>query len=114
MTAGPQVATPGRVATGAYGSDNSAQMLSVLTPEARTMVLASMPPGQRWRVMEAMRDEERAEILVAMGLDLRKEAAAALEPRVWQRTVDIVKNNGTHAARSVSHVRSSFWQLLWA
>lgn len=63
------------------------------------MVLASMPPGQRWCVMEAMRDDERAEIVVAMGFDLRKEAAAALDPRVWERTLDVVKNNGSNAAR---------------
>lgn len=74
-------------------------MLSVLTPEARTLVLATMPPAQRWHIMEAMKDEERAEIVVAMGLDMRKEAAAGLSARAWERTIDIVKNKGNHAAR---------------
>lgn len=105
--AGPHAAPAGRMHLGNnYGGSAgpssdaaSAQMLSVLTAEARTMVLAGMPPAQRWRLMEAMKDEERAEIVVAMGLDLRKEAAAALEPRVWERTLDIVKNSGTYAAR---------------
>jgi hypothetical protein len=82
-----------------YSSDNSAQMLSVLTPEARTLVLAAMPASQRWRVLEAMRDEERAEIVIAMGLELRKDAAAALEPKTWERTIDIVKNSGNLASR---------------
>jgi hypothetical protein len=77
-------------------------MLSVLTPEARTLVLATMPPAQRWHIMEAMRDEDRAEIVVAMGLDMRKDAAAALSGRTWERTIDIIKNSGTHAARYAS------------
>jgi hypothetical protein len=74
-------------------------MMSVLTVEARTIMLAGMPPAQRWRIMEEMRDEERAEVVVAMGLDLRKDAAAALTPRVWERTLDAIKNSGNNAAR---------------
>lgn len=100
MTARPRMAAPPNRGQGAgYSSDNSAQMLSVLTPEARTLVLAAMAPSQRWCVMEAMKDEERAEIIISMGLELRKDAAAALDPKTWERTMDAVKNNGTFAAR---------------
>lgn len=100
MTSGPRLAAPPRAhGPSGFSGDASAQMLSVLTPEARTLVLASMPPAQRWQIMEAMRDEERAEIVVAMGLDMRKDAAASLSARTWERTIDIVKNNGNHAAR---------------
>jgi Mg/Co/Ni transporter MgtE len=74
-------------------------MMPVLTVEARTILLAGMPAAQRWRIMEEMRDEERAEVVVAMGLDLRKDAAAALSPRVWERTLDAIKNSGNNAAR---------------
>ena len=49
--------------------------------------------------MEAMKDEKRAEIIISMGLELRKDAAAALDPKTWERTMDVVKNNGAFAAR---------------
>lgn len=49
MTVGPQVVAPGRVHDG-YNIDSTVQMLNALTPEARTMVLATMPPLQRWKV----------------------------------------------------------------
>lgn len=102
MTSGPRMAAPpGRGQGASYSSDNGAAMLSVLTPEARTLVLAGMAPSQRWRIMEAMKDEERAEIVIAMGLDLRKDAAAALDPKTWERTIDVVKNNGNFASRYV-------------
>lgn len=100
VAAGPRFAVPGHTHSGgAYGLESNAQMMSVLTVEARTIVLAGMPPAQRWRIMEEMRDEERAEVVVAMGLDLRKDAAAALSPRVWERTLDAIKNSGNNAAR---------------
>ena len=38
---------PGRGHGAGYSSDNSVQMLSVLTPDSRTLVLASMSPFQR-------------------------------------------------------------------
>jgi hypothetical protein len=50
MTLGPQIAAPGRVHDG-YNIDSTVQMLTALTPEARTMVLATMPPVQRWKVL---------------------------------------------------------------
>lgn len=99
MRTGPRMAPTVRGRGGGYSSDNSAQMLSVLTPEARTLVLTAMPASQRWTIMEAMKDEERAEIVIAIGLDLRKDAAAALEPKTWERTIDIVKNSGNLASR---------------
>jgi hypothetical protein len=49
MTLGPQVAAHGRVHDG-NNIDSTLQMLTALTPEARTMVLATMPPVQRWKV----------------------------------------------------------------
>jgi len=54
MAVGPQVATPRRVHDG-YNIESTVQMLTSLTPEARTMVLASMPADQRWRILEAMK-----------------------------------------------------------
>ncbi|WIA13678.1 hypothetical protein OEZ85_007238 [Tetradesmus obliquus] len=98
MTLGPQVAAPGRVHDG-YNIDSTVQMLTALTPEARTMVLATMPPVQRWKVVEAMKDEERAAMVIAMSVGLRKEAAAAVDGRLWERTMDIIKNHSGHAAR---------------
>lgn len=114
MQLGPQVTTPGR-ANGVHpsgSSDTTASMLSVLTPEARTMVLASLPPAQRWRIMEAMKDDERASIVLAMGLRLRKEAAAALDGRVWERTMDVIKNNSTNGAKWVLLDAVGSWVLL--
>jgi hypothetical protein len=68
-SAGPQFAAPGRRHDSHVngGCDTTPHMLSVLTAEARTVVLAAMPPSQRWRLLEAMRDEERADIVVVMG-----------------------------------------------
>ncbi|WIA33826.1 hypothetical protein OEZ86_006935 [Tetradesmus obliquus] len=98
MTLGPQVAAPGRVHDG-YNIDSTVQMLTALTPDARTMVLATMPPVQRWKVVEAMKDEERAAMVIAMSVGLRKEAAAAVDGRLWERTMDIIKNHSGQAAR---------------
>lgn len=98
MTLGPQVAAPGRVHDG-YNIDSTVQMLTSLTPEARTMVLATLPPAQRWMILEAMRDDERAAMVIAMSLDFRKEASQAVDAKLWERTMDVVKNNSMYGAR---------------
>jgi hypothetical protein len=51
------------------------------------------------QVVEAMKDEERAAMVIAMSVGLRKEAAAAIVGRLWERTMDIIKNHSGHAAR---------------
>lgn len=98
MTLGPQIAAPGRLHDG-YNIDSTVQMLTALTPEARTMVIATMPPAQRWKVLEAMRDEERAAMVIAMSVGLRAEAAEAVDARLWERTIDIIRNHSGYASR---------------
>jgi hypothetical protein len=46
-----------------------------------------------------MKDEERAAMVIAMSVGLRKEAAAAVDGRLWERSMDIIKNHSGHAAR---------------
>lgn len=53
------------------------------------------------QVVEAMKDEERAAMVIAMSVGLRKEAATAVDPRLWERTMDIIRNHSGHAARCV-------------
>jgi hypothetical protein len=38
-------------------------------------------------------------MVVAMSVGLRMEAAAAVDARLWERTMDIIKNHSGHAAR---------------
>jgi Mg/Co/Ni transporter MgtE len=98
MTQGPQVAAPGRVHDG-YNIDSTVQMLTHLTAEARTMVLATMPETQRWKILEAMRDDERADIVIAAGLGLRASMKKNIDPRLWGRTMDVIKNHSSYGAR---------------
>ena len=98
MTQGPQVTAPGRVHDG-YNIDSTVQMLTHLTAEARTTVLATMPEAQRWKILEAMRDDERADIVIAAGLSLRASMQKNIDPRLWGRTMDVIKNHSSYGAR---------------
>jgi len=42
-------------------------------------------------------DEERADVVVAMSLPLRKEAAAAVDVRLWENTLEVIRSSSIHA-----------------
>lgn len=77
----------------------SVDMLMNLMPEARTMVLATLPESQRWKLLEAMRDQERAEVVIAMNVSLRSDAREALGDGLWDRTMEVIRSHSTHGAR---------------
>ena len=100
VATGPaQSARPVRLSGVHQGADATAALLAALTPESRALVLAGMPPAQRWVLMEALSDEERAGVIVAMAPPHRREAAAALAPDLWERTMDVMRSAGALAAR---------------
>jgi len=66
-------------------------------------------PHQKWRVLEAMKDDERTELIIRMSLPFRAEARANLDPKLWDRTMDVVRAHSSFGARWV--VMSRGWRL---
>ncbi len=46
-----------------------------------------------------MRDEDRADCIIAMSADVRRQVQNALDPKLWDRTMDVIKNSSYNAAR---------------
>lgn len=93
------VSMPGMSGGGAPSKESYASQLSNLTPEARTMLLASLPEAQRWPIMAAMSDLERAEVVIAMSAPMRAAAEAAMGQQLWARTLEVLKQHSPQAAR---------------
>jgi Mg/Co/Ni transporter MgtE len=83
----------------AWQADKAAASLNSLNPEARTLVLCTMPEDQRWKVVAAMSDGERAEVVIAASTTFREAIRSHVGPEVWGRTMAIVKGHSSHAAR---------------